>query len=481
MKNIAILCPRLYGGGAERIAGLLSKKFSEHHRVYVFLLDTTNIVYEYGGTIVDIGTSLPWVEQAILRNKQKYHIDVSISFMEDMNLYNIKTRGREKVIISERCSQSQFDPRHCADDLIIENFYDYADEIVACSYGVAYDLAVNYKVEKKIHTIYNFIDSDTIKAKAELPFADEVSEFLNGSEYFINVGRLDVQKNQDELIRQFAVFTQSTDRDIKLLIFGDGERLQMLNEQIAHLFLEDKIRIFRYDTNPFRYVKHAKALVLASGYEGLPNVILEAMQLGCPVISTDCLAGPRELLADETSYDDSVSTVAVCKRGLLVPRLHAAVPETENHLSKAMAMICDESLSLPMIHNQLEYMSQYSNDMIYQKWLELVEGEINQRCAEVPNEYELLDQAECIILYGAGNVAKSYYLELSKNYKIDCVAVSAPEGNEHHLHGIPVVPIRELTCLADRAVIVLGVHKFRNEIVELLKELNFTKIIQLLY
>ena len=55
IKNIAVISTSLNSGGAERIAGLLSKKLASKYNVYLFLLSTDNIVYEYGGTIIDIG------------------------------------------------------------------------------------------------------------------------------------------------------------------------------------------------------------------------------------------------------------------------------------------------------------------------------------------------------------------------------------------------------------------------------------------
>jgi glycosyltransferase involved in cell wall biosynthesis len=51
-----------------------------------------------------------------------------------------------------------------------------------------------------------------------------------------------------------------------------------------------------FDRNPFKYMAKARVFVLSSQYEGLPGVLIQALAVGCPVVSTDCDHGPREIL-----------------------------------------------------------------------------------------------------------------------------------------------------------------------------------------
>ena len=215
--NIAILSTSLKDGGAERIAGLLSVELAQNDNVYLFLLDTENIIYEYGGTIVNIGNCGPLYEYSIKFYKMKYNIDVAISFLEIMNFANIRTRGKERVIISERCVQTLINPSPDAQTYLIKKYYSYADEIVACSHGVKYDLKQNYGISNKIVSIYNFIDKDKISNKMNEKLPEEALFFLDNSEFFINIGRLHEQKNQKRLIKQFAEF-HKTNNKIKLII-----------------------------------------------------------------------------------------------------------------------------------------------------------------------------------------------------------------------------------------------------------------------
>ena len=208
MKNVAIITTSLNGGGAERIAGLLSKELSKRYNVYLFLMSTENIIYEYGGTIVNIGYSGPFYEYAIKVYKEKYDINISISFLEIMNFANIRTRGKERVIISERSVQSLCTPFLYSEAEKISRYYDYADEIVACSYGVKYDLEESYKIENDISVVYNFINKENIAKKSLESIDSKILEFLDGSDFFLNVGRLHEQKNQERLIKQFSIFVK---------------------------------------------------------------------------------------------------------------------------------------------------------------------------------------------------------------------------------------------------------------------------------
>jgi len=112
----------------------------------------------------------------------------------------------------------------------------------------------------------------------------------------LGVGRLKVQKDFAGLMAAFAEVRAK--QQCRLVILGEGperERLEALRDSLG---LTDDIDLPGYVLNPYPYMKRASLFVLSSRWEGLPGVLIEAMAVGCPVISTDCPAGPREILSD---------------------------------------------------------------------------------------------------------------------------------------------------------------------------------------
>lgn len=481
VRNVAIIVMSLNNGGAERIAGLLSKELEKYYNVYLFLINTEDIVYDYGGTIVDIGHSSSFYEYDISINKKKYHIDCAISFLEDMNFANIRTRGTERVLISERSVQSLISPPFTAQTLKIHRYYDSADAIIACSEGVKFDLVHNYDVHNDITTIYNFIDKESIISKSHEDMPDEVQDFLSGAEFFVNVGRLHPQKNQKRLILQFSYF-HATNPMVKLLILGSGKLETELTRYIADLGLEKSVKIIPYSPNPFMYVAKAKALILSSHYEGLPNAVLEAMTLGCPVIATDCLAGPRELLMDELDYGKALEKLEVCRRGILICDDSTEDDGETRYMAEAMELLCSsESMIEDFRRNEQEYMEQYNNQRIVDKWRRAIEGNGRKEDADVLiKEEKTLDEAKHIVIYGAGFVGRSMFLRLSKRYKIDCFAVTRRKEREREFLGIPIEEIGEIKYSPDDTAVIIGVGDSGNnqdDIVNTLQELGFKQIV----
>ena len=124
----------------------------------------------------------------------------------------------------------------------------------------------------------------------------------------------------------------------------------MQEEQVKALGLQDAVHFAGFQANPFAYLLHADLFVLASHYEGLGNVITEALACGVPVVATDCKSGPRELLADG-------------KYGILSP---VGDPP-------ALAAAMKESLSMSHDHDALKtYAASFSAQEAADKYLSLV-------------------------------------------------------------------------------------------------------------
>ncbi|NVI98097.1 glycosyltransferase [Myxococcus sp. AM009] len=173
--------------------------------------------------------------------------------------------------------------------------YPRMSRIVACGHdsAKAFQDLVPVRPEQ-LHVIPNFVDGDRVRAAGEQPLPDW-AEPLFRKPVVIAVGRLEHQKAFDVLIRSHALMRQAG-VDQHLLILGEGSLEAELKALVKALGVEDSVFLPGFAPNPHALMRRAAAFALSSRFEGLPMVLLEALALGCPVVSTDCPSGPAEVL-----------------------------------------------------------------------------------------------------------------------------------------------------------------------------------------
>ena len=162
--------------------------------------------------------------------------------------------------------------------------------IIGVSQGVIDDLAKLEAVPSKSTLIHNGYDVGHIRA-----LASQLPVDLPADPYYIHVGRLAAAKRHDILFE--ALRQSGSDRKLLLLTDKPQDAIELakrfgLDEQVAALDFRD---------NPFAYMAKAEALLLSSDLEGFPNVLVESLIAGTPVISTDCRYGPAEILKGKYS------------------------------------------------------------------------------------------------------------------------------------------------------------------------------------
>lgn len=162
--------------------------------------------------------------------------------------------------------------------------------LLAVSDGVATDLVLMLGKSTKVRTVYNPFDFDAIRSLAKLPVPD-----LPGGPLLIHAGRFAAQKRHDILFEAFAAAKVPH----RLVLLTEPERA--LTHMIARFNLTDRVIVAGFRANPFAWYARASAVVLSSDHEGMPNVLIEALACGTPVVSTDCPSGPRELLTGTQS------------------------------------------------------------------------------------------------------------------------------------------------------------------------------------
>ncbi len=171
-----------------------------------------------------------------------------------------------------------------------------ADSVVAVSNGIAAEAVETLGLDpERVHTIYNPKPLAEIRRMAEAApshpwFGD------GGAPVILTVLRESRQKDWTTLLAAFGRVRR--EGGARLAILGplsDRFRAQ-ISAAAGHLGVEEDVAFLGFDENPFRYMRRAALFVLSSRFEGMPNVLIESLACGTPVVSTDAPHGPAELL-----------------------------------------------------------------------------------------------------------------------------------------------------------------------------------------
>lgn len=307
--RLAIFLPGLYDGGAERILLNLAERMAlRDFRVDLvlaraegpYMAQVPNTVRLIDLKAARVFRCLP----ALMRYLQSERPVAMLSALY-ANLPALWARRitgiPKRVVISEhntltRVSNSEKDLRWKLYPELAKWFYPWADGIVAVSRGVADDLIPAARLSpESVQVIYNPIVTPDLQEKSRCRV--EHPWFGAGEPpVILGVGRLTAQKGFDVLIEAFAQVRRS--QRARLLILGDGEERPMLEARIRQWGLSKDVDLPGFVSNPYPYMALSALFVLSSRWEGLPTVLVEAMALRTPVIATDCLSGPREILGD---------------------------------------------------------------------------------------------------------------------------------------------------------------------------------------
>jgi glycosyltransferase involved in cell wall biosynthesis len=213
-------------------------------------------------------------------------------------------RSRTRVLVSERNNVSfriEYKPRQRCLPPLLRRMYMTADVITTVSHAVGDDLAATTALPRElITTIYNPVVPPDLPDKAREPI--DHRWFAPGAPpVVLGAGRLTPTKDFPTLLRAFAQVRKML--PARLMILGEGKnaeedaarRIELL-ELATELGVREEIAMPGFMLNPFPYMARASVFVLSSVWEGFGNVLVEALACGCPVVSTDCPDGPREIL-----------------------------------------------------------------------------------------------------------------------------------------------------------------------------------------
>lgn len=304
--RVSFFMPSFSGGGTEHNVLTLCRHFAERgHEVDLVLIRAEGplrALLSEKVRLVDLrapvrALAIPRLAAYLRRERP----DVLVAAMTLSNCISTVAhwlaRSETRLVLSERSTFShEIEDRWFRFWLpqAVRWLYPRADRVIAVSKGVAEDLAKATGLPRdRIGVTYNPVITADLETRAAEPahhpwFADATLPVVLGA------GRLSRQKDFALLLRAFAEVRKT--RPCRLVILGDGEERAALETLARELGVGGDVAFPGFALNPYPYLARAGVFVLSSRWEGLPTVLIEAMALGVPVVSTDCASGPREIL-----------------------------------------------------------------------------------------------------------------------------------------------------------------------------------------
>lgn len=337
-RKIALVVYSLGMGGAEKVVSDLSFQFAKQHDVTLILFDASHMYYPYAGELIDIQCPskhgfifkvFNFLDRAsqLRRIFKVKRFDTIISVMEHASFPSILASSQ--TIAANHCNPERNFTRF--DWLFARWLYPRAKKVIAVSKDGMSIFQQHLKL-KNIDCLYNPVNLYRIRELAK----ERPAVVVNGA-YIVAAGRLSPEKNFASLLEAYAHSQAS--QTFKLLILGEGPERLALEQHIKQLGLEERVLMPGFMRNPYPYIANAHCLVLSSLHEGFPVILIEALGLGRPVISTDCETGPREIIRDGengllVSTNDQAALSAALDRVCLDEALHDhfqrnAVPSVE--------------------------------------------------------------------------------------------------------------------------------------------------------
>lgn len=347
-KRIIIVTRAMTAGGAERVIAQLSNYFvSQNIICEIITMNKSEIMYDLDSKVVcsAIGRKSNnkiidrFLRYSLLRKTIKSKSpDVVLSLPEDTGIYVILSLIGTgiPVYVSER-NNPWVMPDVKLTRILRRIAYPFAKGIIFQT-----DMAKSFfsrNIQRKSVVLANPVD------------VTRIPEQFNGTreKTIVAAGRLEKQKNFPLLIETFSEFVKKH-TDYKLYIYGEGRLRSDLETLVENLDLCDKVFLLGRKSNLLELMNSASVFVLSSDYEGIPNVLLEAMCMGMPVISTDCPSGgPRELIKNG-------------QNGLLVP------VNDKKKLLAAMEKCADNDNSKKYATNAYALRDTLTDNDIFQGW-----------------------------------------------------------------------------------------------------------------
>ncbi|ROO32377.1 glycosyltransferase family 4 protein [Salinisphaera orenii] len=309
--KVALVISSLAGGGAERVLSVLASGLAERgHQVWLLTLDRSeNDVYPLSSAVNRVGLDLlrpaHSMPAAVINNVTRIRVlrkalartraEVVVSFMTSTNvLARLATLGLSKPLIASERNEPEHQSLGRAWRMLRRHVVSRSELVVVQTDRIA-DWWREHIPGVDVAVVPNpvQVDADTSPDAA----TRNVLAWADGRRIVLAAGRLVRQKGFDLLIEAFSRLRPDRERSWCLVILGEGEERSHLEHVVEARDCNDSVLLPGFSSTPHALMRSADIFALSSRFEGMPNVVLEAMRCGLPVISYDCPTGPAELIS----------------------------------------------------------------------------------------------------------------------------------------------------------------------------------------
>ncbi len=301
-KEIIIFMPTINGGGVEKnfflITNYLSTKFSKISVISlsseqkkklkpgIQFISINNSLIKYLGRRTKFIICLLLLSKSIFFNK-----NITVFCFQGLAYCTILCKiFFTKIVIRSNSSPSGWS-QNFFKKILYKLIYNMADKIIVNSLDFQKELKKKFNLNSQC--IYNPLNKKEIIKKSKEKI--KIKFYKKNDFKIISVARFSEQKDHFCLIKSINLLKKKY-KNIKVLLIGSGEKKQKIKNLIDMLKLDKHFKLLGFKKNPYPYIKKSDIFVLSTKFEGLPNVLLEAITLNKLVISSNCPTGPSEIL-----------------------------------------------------------------------------------------------------------------------------------------------------------------------------------------
>jgi len=312
MQKQTFLINSLSSGGAEKVLSVIvTELIKQNYQVEVIFLEKNEFytlpkevkktyLSKFDGSESGLKKLLyiPLLAYRLKKNIKENNITLIQSHIFRANYINVLAKlfgsvHKAQVVTAGRVSRYKELGLNGKINLwLIKTLYAKADLIISKAQGMQEDMQNLFDFKNRQIVINNPYDIEKIISLSKEQMND--FSFEKDKKYLVSVGRLIPLKRNHEIIKALLKLDENTE----LLLLGDGGQKESLENLVKKLSLKKRVHFLGRVSNPYKYLSRCDIFVSCSESEGFPNVLVEAMICKVPVVSSDCVSGPREILGN---------------------------------------------------------------------------------------------------------------------------------------------------------------------------------------